>query len=42
MILVVSNPVDVLTYLATTQMGLPPPAGHRPGDDARLVAVSQA
>ena len=40
-VLVVSNPVDVLTYLATSQLGLPAAPGHRPGHAARHGAVPQ-
>ena len=34
-VLVVSNPVDVLTYLAAERLDLPPSAGARPGHAAR-------
>ena len=40
-VLVVSNPVDVLTYLATRQLGLPSTPGDRPGHRARLGPVPQ-
>ena len=40
-VLVVSNPVDVLTYLAAERLDLPPAASHRSGDAARYDPLSQ-
>ena len=40
-VLVVSNPVDVLTYLAVRQLDLPRDPGDRPGNPARHRPVSQ-
>ena len=40
-VLVVSNPVDVLTYLAVRQLDLPATPGDRPGNAARHGPVPQ-